>query len=363
MKHLLKSTIPLSAGLLLTLSYYITLKAGSSFETAAVVSDFLRYAIGRLTSLIPFSVYEFLIVLMAAYALLSLSLCIIAAVRTQGTRIVAALGKLLPLATIAVYVWAGFLWLWCSLYYTTPFYDGVLQNAAPSEDELAAALTLFIDGANANAPLLSRDGAGHITEDAHEILKRAPDAVPYDRLIVTFPRLASYPNPRPKPMVFSEIMSITHFTGVYFALTGEANVNTGTPGGFIAATAAHELAHSHGVAPEDEANFAGIAAAVLSDDPVFRYSGYLLGLTELGNALYAANPGRYTELSQNFSELIRIDFSDNHDYWEQYQKTRAVTRTVNSAYDGYLKSNGQKLGIQSYGACVNLLTEWVRTQS
>jgi hypothetical protein len=359
MKQIARKSIPLFAGLLLSLWYYIALRAGSRFETAAVVSDFVRHIIGRVTSFVPFSVYEFLIALLSLYVLLSLVTGAMAVIRSRGERVYTLLRRLLPLATIGVYIWAAFLWLWCSLYYTVPFYEGVLQNSTPGEDELAAALTLFIDGANEYASQVSRDDDGHITESVYEILRRAPGVVPYDTLAETFPRLAAYPNPRPKPMIFSEFMSITHFTGVYFALTGEANLNTGTPRGFLPATVAHELAHSHGVAPEDEASFAGIAAAVLSDDPAFRYSGYLLGVTELGNALYATNSERYITLSQKFSELVRIDFSDNHNYWENYRKTRAVTTVVNSAYDGYLKSNGQHLGILSYGACVNLLVEWL----
>ncbi|MDR0859131.1 MAG: DUF3810 domain-containing protein [Oscillospiraceae bacterium] len=351
--------IPFGAALLFVAAYYIAVAAGAAMNSAAVVSGFLRYLLGGITSFVPFSMYEFLIVLLGAFALYSLAAGTVSIVRSKGRRIFTAFSRFLPLVTAAVFIWAAFLWLWCSLYYTAPFYEGVLTNSTPSEDELAFALEYFVEGANEYAPQVSRDNGGHITESAGTLLSRAAEVIPYDKFCAYFPRLVNYPSPRPKGMIFSEFMSATHFTGVYFALTGEANVNRGTPKCFLPSTAAHELAHAHGIAPEAEANFAGIIAASLSGDAAFRYSGFLLGVTELGNALYSANPDRYVELSQNFSELVRIDFGDNHEYWAQYEETRAVT-AVNSAYDGYLKSNGQQLGIKSYGACVNLLAEWVK---
>ena len=33
-------------------------------------------------------------------------------------------------------------------------------------------------------------------------------------------------------------------------------------------------------------------------------------------------------------------------------------KASNTVYDSFLKSNGQELGMQSYGACVNLLVHY-----
>lgn len=61
----------------------------------------------------------------------------------------------------------------------------------------------------------------------------------------------------PKKILTSKLLSYTHFTGFYFPLTGEANINSDAPDCFIPFTIAHEMAHQRGVASEDEANFVG----------------------------------------------------------------------------------------------------------
>ncbi|MDR0819378.1 MAG: DUF3810 domain-containing protein [Oscillospiraceae bacterium] len=359
-KQLFFKFIPLIAGALLVAVFYIAIPSRAVMDTAKTVSGYVRYALGQMTSLIPFSVYELAVTLLILLVLFHLIRSAAAIVRAKGERVITAVLQMLPLAAAGVIIWAAFLWLWCSLYYTTPFYEGVLKNTTPSEDDLKLALEVFIDGANASAPFISRDSDGHINESVPALLKRASDVIPYGRLSDVFPRLERYISPRPKSMLYSEIMSRTHFTGIYFALTGEANLNSGTPLAYLPSDTSHELAHAHGIAAESEANFAGILAAILSDDPAFRYSGYLLGVTELGNALYETNPDAYVELAQRYSDLILLDFRDNSEYWENYEDTPAAV-TVSVVYDGYLKSNGQSLGIRSYGACVNLLSEWVNS--
>ncbi|MEI3141541.1 MAG: DUF3810 family protein [Lawsonibacter sp.] len=103
--------------------------------------------------------------------------------------------------------------------------------------------------------------------------------------------LSGYPAGRAKPLIFSRLQSILGFTGVYFPFTGEANVNVDAPACLIPATIAHEMAHQRMVASELEANFVGIAACVTCGDVVFQYSGYLMGLIQLCNALYPVDGG------------------------------------------------------------------------
>ena len=67
-------------------------------------------------------------------------------------------------------------------------------------------------------------------------------------------------------------------------------MNVDAPSCLLPATIAHEMAHQRMVAAEQEANFVGIAASVTSGDPVYVYSGYLMGLIQLCNALYPVDP-------------------------------------------------------------------------
>ena len=79
-------------------------------------------------------------------------------------------------------------------------------------------------------------------------------------------------------------MSAMNFTGVYFAFTGESNINVDAPACLIPSTIAHELSHQRGIASEQECNFLAVLASTTSGDPVYEYSGWLMGYIHLGNA-------------------------------------------------------------------------------
>ena len=70
-------------------------------------------------------------------------------------------------------------------------------------------------------------------------------------------------------------------------------------------TICHELSHLKGFMREDEANFIGYLACIRSDDPMFRYSGYLTGWIYAGNALAKADVESY---SQFYGELDQRQF-------------------------------------------------------
>ena len=54
---------------------------------------------------------------------------------------------------------------------------------------------------------------------------------------------------------------------------------------------------------------------------------------------------------------VQADLQDNNAYWAQYQDTH-LSKAANSAYEGFLKSYGQSLGVKSYGAVVDLLAAY-----
>ena len=119
-----------------------------------------------------------------------------------------------------------------------------------------------------------RDSEGHFAEDLDDCFRRGVSV--YEELEQKLPCLAM-PSVPCKPMFFSRLQSMMGFTGVYFPFTGEANVNVDAPACLVPATIAHEMSHQRMVFSELEANFVGIAAAVSCGDPVFQYSGWLMG--------------------------------------------------------------------------------------
>jgi len=157
---------------------------------------------------------------------------------------------------------------------------------------------------------------------------------------------------------------------MYFALTGEAMINTHPPGVYMPFTVAHEHAHQLGIFAEDEANFVGVAACVSSGNLVFEYAGYMAGMNYLINVTPV---DELFEILDNMTYHVRLDRYAESIFWatrtqantgvnflDRFLTTVAETTNdaVNTIYDSFLKSQNQELGLQSYGACVDLLVEY-----
>jgi len=335
-----------------------------TFSIAAPIRMFL----GMITSAFPFSVMEVLLTILGICLIYYIVKTVKLTVRGRGRRIKILLKRLLHVGVLALYIWGAFCWMWNAGYFARGFAErnGIVFQGATVE-KLTDLTWMFADRANELAPQMRRDADGRFAEDRRETFAASGDI--FANIAQEFPELGGRTF-RPKPMIYSWLMSRTGYTGIYFALTGEAHINIQAPGHVIPATIVHELAHQLGVFAEDEANFVAIIASIQSDNIVYQYSGYYLGLVYLLNALHNVDRDAWREVHYSFVPELRRDWVDNYEFW-QSQRTvdtgvviidrvlTAATETlydaVNTIYDGFLKANDQELGLQSYGACVDLL--------
>ncbi len=304
-----------------------------------------------------FSVMEVLLTILILWALFFLIKTIVIVVRGPS-RLYSLLSRLFALALVGLYIGSAFALLWGAGYRSTTLAEKTgLQSPGVTTAQLEAVTQMFADKANEYAGKVERDAGGHFNADTSYMLAQSTGV--YTNIEKTFPALSG-PAHRPKPMIYSKLMSLTGFTGVYVALTGEANVNVDAPGCLLPATIAHEMAHQRGVHAEQEANFAGIAACMTSNIPTYQYSGYLSGLIYLSDALYKADADAASRILSGLNDDVLTDWRDNHDYWAQYDTTAA--EVVAAVYDSYLVANGEELGINSYNACVDMLVTWLGPQ-
>ena len=117
----------------------------------------------------------------------------------------------------------------------------------------------------------------------------------YQNLAVQYPIFGGK-YPAPKPVTASRLMSHTEITGVFTCWTMEANVNVDISPYSIGSTMCHELAHLRGFMREDEANYISILACRASDCVDLQYSGNMLALIYVCNALYGKNADLYFEI-------------------------------------------------------------------
>ena len=263
-------------------------------------------------------------------------------------------GWAVRLAALLVWLYALVCALWGTQYYVPGFADRAGITAGPvAADDLAAVTRYFAAQVNASADAVPRTADGGFGMPVRDILADTKGL--YDGLTAEYPFLAA-PERSPKPAFFSKLMSAWGFTGYLCPLLGESTLNVDCPAVFLPVTVCHEFAHQRGVAAEQEANFAGIRAAVESGRAMYEYSGWLFGFMHLYNALYGADPAAAREIYQTLCPAARADMAANNAYWAGWEGP--VQQTGERVYDAMLQSYGQPLGMRSYGACVDLLAAW-----
>lgn len=159
-----------------------------------------------------------------------------------------------------------------------------------------------------------------------------------------------------KPVFMSSAMSYAGISGIFIPYTCECNVNVDQPWLLIPAAAAHENAHSAGIAPENEADFVGVLACLESDDEAVVYSGLMSALIHCTNRLYAADNEAYYRVRERYIDGMIRDLQNYNLYWSSFDGP--VEETMDSVNDNYLRHNRQPSGISSYGEMVDLMLAW-----
>lgn len=313
----------------------------------------MHRTLAALSGKVPFSVAEALIVLTVAAVLLYICVCLIRLIKGRERKKTIYRLIITPLAAIMT-VYALFCIMWGVFFYGDDFTKRAGLEAGPvSTEELAAVTDYFAGLANDYSGRVERDAEGFYSPDKDAILARSAHI--FDAVEPLFPCLEG-PDTPVKPILFSRALSYLDFTGFFFPITGEANVNTDFPPSLFASTLAHEISHQRGVAKEQEANFTAVLASLESGDADYIYSAALLAYTHLGNALCSADYELWLEIYRSLNEDVLRDFEENREYWQQFETP--VQTVSNTVYEGFLHSYDQHLGLKSYGACVDLLVNY-----
>lgn len=161
-----------------------------------------------------------------------------------------------------------------------------------------------------------------------------------------------------KTLGVTTLIDLLDIAGLYIPYTGEANVSGAQPDLSLPAVAAHEQAHQRGIARENTATFAGVLAAIHSEDPVVRYSGWARILRSLQSDLVRADREAWAEIRSSLHPGVVRDWRD---YFEYLRDSRSVAAPiVEATNDAYLRAHGVPGGIESYGRVTTLLLGWAR---
>ncbi len=334
------------------IAFYFLLR-GNETIMETVCRGFVRpyhRLIGTLCSYVPFSIAELIYAILIVWAL-SYIISAVYLIIKRDAKLARIYKTIVTLLTAACVFYAGFCLLW-GVYYTSASFadENGIQTREYSVEELKTVTEYFASIANEYSDSVDRSDRGEFAVSLDEIFDAAPTL--YKNLSEEFSSL-EWSEMRAKPFLTSKLLSLINFTGFFFPFTAEANINIDSPACLIPSTIAHELAHQRGVAAEDEANFVGILACMKSGNVTYTYSASLLAYIHLGNALYKADNAAWREVYYSLNDTVRYDLKSNNEYWDKFETK--IREASDSVYSGFLESYGETRGLQSYGACIDLL--------
>lgn len=307
---------------------------------------------------VPFSVGELLLWVAIGVAGAWAARTLLRLARGRGRRRAALLTALVQAWAAAGAIYLVFVVLWGLNYRRPPYAELAGLDARPARvAELSAVCARLVAAANRAREGVPEDAAGvaRLADGRSGALRRAPAGYGEDAGIASVVSVASAPA---KPVLLSTAMSYLGITGIFSPFTGEANLNMTLPEPDMPFAACHELAHAHGFAREDEANYVGYLACTRHRDADFRYSGLLAASVYAMNALARMDRDGYARLDAERSPGVKRDLAALVAWAKRYRgPAERVSKAVNSAY---LKSQGQKEGVRSYGRMVDLLIAEMR---
>jgi hypothetical protein len=260
-------------------------------------------------------------------------------------RAISVLGRgLLTLAAIlaAVYLW--FEAAWGLNYARVPLESGIAYDrnrvTAEAVRALAERAVFETNRAFAGAHAAGFPKAGEIppalVTALHEVVQKLGRPRP------TVPG-------RPKTTLLAPFFRASGTDGMHAPFMLETLVNPDLTPPERPAVLAHEWAHLAGYAPEDDASFVGVLAALRADLGA-RYSAWLSLAFETANQLPRDDRQRV------LAALEPGPREDQRAIAERLEsRVETVQRVSWQTYDQYLKSQGVQEGIQSYSRVVELL--------
>ncbi len=295
--------------------------------------------IGRLTSILPFSLFECLVfaLVVGGVSLLVFGIVSLCKKRFFGVLCGTLATVIAVLSVLNLYTaTAGF------AYYRQPL--RVPQyTEEPDESFVLSAASYFRDDFYALADSLERDSDGNVVcpYSRRQLSDKIAEA--FDK--AALPGLYAY-TPRGKTMTNSWLLSRLRLTGITFLPTAEPNVNGAMPSSDVPQTMAHEMAHAKGVAREGDANLVSYYVLLNSDDPYLRYCGYFSCYSQIPNAVYITTQDAEQTKAFAWPAVASTESANVVAYW---QKQPDIIGSISEFFNNlYLKLNGANNGTNSY---------------
>lgn len=321
---------------------------------AAAVEFFSKFAnlygktIGALTSQLPFSLFEALVIIFVISSLVTL---IIFVVKLKNRKIAEGFTKIVNLSCVIMFAATIYMATASFSYYKPQFKLGFEDNGRVySYDVIEESIKYYFDDFYKISIALERDEHGQVKipypkEELFSKLREEFYALDIEGLYDFVPI--------PKEICNSWFMTQTSILGISFMPTVEPNYNKYCPTADLAFTLAHEICHSLGIMKESDANFLAYYLLLNSEDIFLRYSGYINSIFSLSKkeilSYYGKDKDRYQKnVAPNIymSSLVKIEMDLIDQYWSDNYSF--ISKIGNFFNDLYLKLSGMVDGTGNY---------------
>ena len=311
-----------------------------SEQATRTVTFAFTNSLGRLSSALPFSLFEVLVCVAVIVALFLIIKGIVSLAKRRTVRGLCSFTTLIAtvLCVISIYM------LDTSFAYNRekPPLD-INKNGDLTEAEQLEAIDEFMTDFMDIAYSLERDENGFpvcnysVSELSEMIAKEyAKLDDPYYDVFV----------PKAKGMASSALMSELYLIGITFTPIGEANVNKQAPATDVIFTTAHEMAHSIGIMREEDANLIATYVLINSDNGLLRYAAMTEYYGRLLDVLRLVDEEKCAEYEKKISESpVNKEANSELKFWMSKGMFNEISEFFNNIY---LKFNGQNLGTGSY---------------
>ncbi len=293
--------------------------------------SFGRYyqtVIGSITSIVPFSVFELLIIAAIVYAISWIAIFVRKTRRNGFHKSSVKLVDLLLVITTVLTLYVGT----AGMIYHRKDIDFHLRDTSTVEQSKYYDISLWLtEELNEAASKLDFEENGSVKRPYS--YKKLYEKIGEEYSKIDGDYLTKFTAKPKQLLLFGWLYTELNISGISFLPTGEANFNQNVPSIDIPFVIAHEIAHTKGVMDETFANDVAMYVCLNSSDPYIKYSALCNAYDSIAMMAMTINDdNKLNEFYSLLDQKVWKDFSYSNDFWDKHTFFKDLSEWFNNLY-------------------------------
>lgn len=293
--------------------------------------------IGNITSLVPFSLFEILFIIILISIIFQIVHILL------GFKNKKWFSSLLTLSIYTLSILNFYIGTASVTYGRSEVDIPLIENSKINKELIEESLNYYVSDYNNISNHMERDSNNCIINPYS--LKELSRIIneEYEKLENISNYFSTY-KPLIKPLITSPLFTEFNITGITMSITGETHINNQIASCELPFTVAHEFAHAKGAYRENDANLVALYICINSENEFLRYSGYYFSIGSLMDAYNVTFRENYAQ-KYPLSNAIYQEINYIYSFWKRHNSLEKFATWWN---DFYLKINGSKNGTDEY---------------